>query len=62
MEIRLHKLENLTQITPSKVTFKWTKIEQDAFDVIKRTLAWDTLLTFPDFNGEFEIHTNTSDL
>ena len=40
---------------------KWTKIEQDDFDKIKRIVARDTLLTYPDFNGNFKIHTDASD-
>ena len=42
--------------------FKWTKIEQDAFEEIKLILARGTLLAYPDFNEEFKIHTNASDL
>ena len=41
--------------------FKWTKIEQDTFDEIKRIFACDTLLTYPDFNEEFKIITDTRD-
>ena len=49
---------HLTKIIPSKVKFKWTKIEQDAFDEINRIVARDTLLTYPGFNEEFKIHTH----
>ena len=38
--------------------FKWTKIKQDSFDEINRIVARDTLLTYPDFNEEFKIHTH----
>ena len=38
--------------------FEWTKIEQDAFNEIKRIVARDTLLAYLDFNEEFKIHTN----
>ena len=48
----------LTKIIPVTVKFKWTKIEQDAFDEINRIVARDTLLTYPDFNEEFKIHTD----
>ena len=44
----------LTHITSSKVKFKWTKIEQDDFEEIKRTVARDSLLAYPDFNKEFK--------
>ena len=40
--------------------FKWTKIEQDAFDEIKGIVARNTLLSYPDFNEEFKIHTDAS--
>ena len=42
--------------------FKWTKIEQYAFNVIKRIVTRDNLLTYPDFNENFKIHTDASDL
>ena len=51
-------LAHLTNIAYSKVKFKRTKIEQDAFDEIKRILDRNTLLSYPDFNEEFKIHTN----
>ena len=40
---------------------KWTKIEQYAFDAIKRIVDRTTLLTYPDFNENFKIHTDASD-
>ena len=59
--IRSYTLAPLTNITSSKVKFKWTKIEQDAFKEIKWILACNTLLDYPDFNKEFKIHSNASD-
>ena len=41
---RAHRLAPLPNITPSKVKFIWTKIEQDAFNEIMRIVAHDTLL------------------
>ena len=58
---RSHELLPLTKIISSKVKFKWTKIEQDDFDEIKRIVERKTLLTFPGFNEEFKIHTDASD-
>ena len=49
-----HTLVHLTKITPSKVQFKWTKMEQDAFNKIKRIVAHNNLLAYPDFNDEFK--------
>ena len=47
---RLHTLSHLTKIMYIKVKFKWTKTEQDAFNGIKRIVARDNLLAYPDFN------------
>ena len=49
-----HTLVPLTKITSSKVTFKWTKIEQDIFDKIKRVMTGDTLLVCPDLMKNFK--------
>ena len=38
-----------------------TKIEQYAFDEIKRIMAHDNLSDYPYFNETFTIHTNASD-
>ena len=46
----------------NKRKFKCTEVEQDAFDEIKRTVDRDTLLTYPDFNETFKIHTDASTL
>ena len=40
------------------MTFKWNKIKQDAFDEIKRIMAHDNLLNYPDLNEEIKIHSN----
>ena len=42
-----------------KVKFKWTYVEQKAFDYIKRSVAHKTLLAYPHFNKRFGIHTYT---
>ena len=60
-EIRSHTLAPLTRTTPSKRNFRWTKIEQYAFEEIKRILARDNLLAYPDFNEAFKIHSYSSD-
>ena len=57
---RSHTLAPLTKLTSIKTRFKWTQVEQDAFDEIKRIVARDNLLTYPDFNETFKIHTNAS--
>ena len=48
----------LTRLTSIKRKFKWTQVEQDAFDKINRIVECNNLLTYPDFNKTFKIHTN----
>ena len=39
--------------------FKWTDVEQRAFEYIKHTVAHYTLLAYPDFNKRFDINMDT---
>ena len=55
---RSHTLAHFTELIYIKSKFEWTKVEQDAFDKIKRIVASNTLLTYPDFNETFKIHTD----
>ena len=48
--IRSHTLLPLTNITSSKVKFKWTQVEQDDFEEIKWIVACNNLLDYPDIN------------
>ena len=57
---RSHTLLPLTKLKYIKRNFKWTKVEQDAFEKIKRIVIRDNLLTYPDFNETFRIHTDAS--
>ena len=43
---RSHMLAPLTKITPNKRKYKWTKIEEDAFNGIKRIVyhQWELLI------------------
>ena len=36
--------------------YKWTELEQKAFNYIKRDVSQNTLLSYPDFNTRFDIH------
>ena len=56
-----HLLQTLTELTSTKVTSKWTDVEQKPFDKIKQIFARNTLLIYPDFNARFDIHTYASD-
>jgi hypothetical protein len=60
--LRSHLLAPLSSLTSAKVKWKWTTEHQEAFDKMKALIAKETLLTFPDFSQEFEIHTDASKL
>ena len=50
LERRSHTVAPLTKLTSSKVNFKWTKSEKEAFREIERIVARIILLVYPDFN------------
>jgi transposase InsO family protein len=58
---RSELLAPLTRLTSKDVPFKWTDVEQKAFDDIKRVLSTETLLAYPQFDKPFVIHTDASD-
>ena len=51
----------LTKLTSTKVPFKWTSVEEEAFHKLKMAISKETMLNYPDFTKEFEIHTDASD-
>ena len=55
-------LAPLTKLTSEKVPYKWTDECQKAFELMKRILSKEVLLTYPDFNQPFDIHTDASDV
>ena len=57
---RAHLLAPLSAMTLTKAKWLWTKEHQEAFDNMKLLIAKETLLTYPDFNKTFEIHTDAS--
>ena len=57
---RSHTSAPLTKLMPIKRKFGYTEVKKDAFDEIKRILARDNLLTYPDFNEIFIILTDVS--
>ena len=57
---RSHIIAPLTKLTSKKVPFVWTEVHQKAFEQIKMVLSEETLLRYPDFSKEFEIHTDAS--
>ena len=57
---RLEICAPLTAMTSSTVKWKWTEKEDHAFKEIKKIMARETLLAFPDFSKQFIIHTDAS--
>ena len=57
---RSEVLAPLSRLTSANVKFQWTDVEQAAFDKIKQIVGRETLLSYPDFNQPFEIHTDAS--
>ena len=55
---RSHLLETLTALTSTKLMFKWTDVEQQAFDKIKQIVSCNALLIYLHFNECFDIHTD----
>ena len=55
-----HTLAPLTRLMYIKNKFKWTQVKQDAFEKIKRIVARDNLLTYPNPNKAFKNYTNSS--
>ena len=58
---RSHILAPLTKLTSKITPWKWTSVEQEAFEQIKKVVSRETLLSFPNFEETFDIHTDASD-
>lgn len=58
---RSHILSPLAALSSPKVPFKWTPEAQQAFEEMKRVVAKEVLLSFPDYTKRFEIHIDASD-
>ena len=57
---RAHTVAPLTKLCLSKVKFKWTEVENDAFIYMKKIVGGGVLLSCPNVNKIFIIHTDTS--
>jgi hypothetical protein len=57
---RSHLLGPLSFLTVAKDKWDWTTECQNAFEDMKRLIAKETLLIYPDFKKSFEIHTDAS--
>lgn len=54
--------EPLTSLTSKKALFKWESAQQRAFNSLKLALTTKPLLRFPDFNKDFVLYTDASDV
>ena len=57
---RSHLLAPLATLTSKATKWRWDKEEQEAFDGIKRVISREVMLSYPDFEKEFVIHTDAS--
>jgi hypothetical protein len=44
----------------AKIKWSWDPIHAKCFEIIKKKIARETLLTYPEFSKPFEIHTDAS--
>ena len=59
---RSELLAPLTTMTSKKAIFKWDDKMDKSFRTMKKIMARETLLAFPDFNKPFDIHTDASNI
>jgi RNase H-like domain found in reverse transcriptase len=57
---RSHLLASLSSLTSAKAKWNWTLDCQNVFEDMKRLIAKETLLTYPNFKKLFEVHTDAS--
>ena len=55
-------LKPLSALTPKKLKFRWTFVEQKVFDEIKQIFTRDILFVYKDFNKKIDILTDASEL
>ncbi len=60
MKRRRNLLAPLTALCSSTSKWRWTDVEQKAFDLIKSATSKDVLLSYPDFTTPFDIHLDAS--
>ena len=59
---RSERLTPLSSMTSKQAKWNWSKECQKAFDTIEKLFFIETLLSYPNFNEPFEIHTDASKL
>ena len=57
---RSETLAPLSSMTSKTVKWKWTEQHQKAFDTMKKIVAREVMLSYPNFSKEFHIHTDAS--
>ena len=57
---RSELLAPLTSMTSKESKYNWTELHQKNFDLIKKIIAKEVLLAYPNFNARFDIHTDAS--
>ena len=55
-------LTPLSSMTSKQAKWNWNKECQKAFDTIEKVVSRETLLSYPNFNKPFVIHTDASKL
>ena len=59
---RSDALAPLTTLTSKNVKWKWTPEHQEAFKKVKSILSREVILSYPNFDEYFDIHTDASHL
>jgi hypothetical protein len=57
---RSHVLAPLTELESKKKPFQWKEEQQKSFELIKKIMSRETLLSFPDFFKTFLIYADAS--
>ena len=58
---RSHILSPLSRLVSKTVKWKWTEVEQKAFDEAKRMIKKETMLAYPKFGKVFHTYADASD-
>jgi len=58
---RSHVLAPLTGLVSKTTKWKWTDVEQRAFEEAKQMVVREALLNYPDFTDEFHVYADASD-
>jgi hypothetical protein len=53
-------LAPLIELRSTKKPWKWSYEQQNAFDTMKKIMAWETILANPNFEISFKIYTDAS--